>query len=138
MFAHEHAGLIVRNLARNIKGMDGWGRVAAAVVDRRAELGWTQKDLAAEAGVSERTVQGLEAGRVPQARNRSKIERALGWENGEMRRIEEDPAHGKPRSATPERLLAVIYDELPPDRARRVAAVVEAELAGRPAPTGRR
>jgi hypothetical protein len=35
--------------------------------------------------------------------------------------------------------VAAIYDELPPDRARRVAELVEAELSGRPAAaTGRR
>jgi hypothetical protein len=40
---------------------------------------------------------------------------------------------------TPEGLLAAIYEELPPDRARRVAELVEAELSGsQGAPTGRR
>jgi hypothetical protein len=37
-------------------------------------------------------------------------------------------------SATPDGLRAAIYDELPPDRAARVAAIVEAELSG--VPTG--
>jgi transcriptional regulator with XRE-family HTH domain len=76
--------------------MDGWGHVIAAVVDRRAELGWTQKDLAAEAGVSERTIQNLEAGTRPQAKTRHRIERALGWGNGEMRRIEADAQPQRP------------------------------------------
>ena len=82
--------------------MDGWGRVVAAVVDRRAELGWTQKGLAAQAKVSERTVQNLEAGARPQARNRHKIEQALGWPSGEMRRIEEGRDRSPPRSVIDE------------------------------------
>lgn len=70
--------------------MDNWGRVVAAVIDRRASMGWTQERLAKEAGVGLRTIQNLEAGKRPWPVNRSKIEVALGWENGEFRRIEED------------------------------------------------
>lgn len=70
--------------------MNGWGRVIAAVIDRRSELGWTQKQLAAEAGVSERTIQNLEGGKKPLPVIRGKIERALGWKPGEFRRIENE------------------------------------------------
>lgn len=75
--------------------MEAWDRVIAAVIDRRAELGLTQKQLAARAGVSERTVQNLEAGTRPQTLIRGKIEKALGWESGEFRRIEKDDGQEK-------------------------------------------
>lgn len=77
--------------------MDGWGRVIAAVIDRRAELGWTQERLATEAGIGVRTVRNLESGRTRriQAVVRVKIERALGWESGEFRRIES--SNGDPK-----------------------------------------
>lgn len=67
--------------------MNDWDRVIAAVVIRRSELGLTQRELAAKAGVAERTVQNLEAGTRPQPLIRGKIERALGWPTGEMGRI---------------------------------------------------
>lgn len=72
--------------------MNDWDRVIAAVVIRRSELGLTQRDLAAKAGVAERTVQNLEAGTRPQPLIRGKIERALGWPTGEMERIAKAPA----------------------------------------------
>lgn len=75
----------------------------------------TQKDLAAAAGVAERTIQSLEAGSRPQARNRSKIERALGWPNGEMRRIEFDDGSRPP--PVPKELLA--FPDLVEDIRRR-------------------
>ena len=115
-------------------------RAARAVEARLGVLGMTQLELAEAAGVDAKTVNGvIRRGVWPYARTRARIEAALGWPPGEMARIaaEDDAA---PRRATPEGLLAAIYDELPPERAARVAALVEAELSGRPAPapTGRR
>jgi hypothetical protein len=100
----------------------------------------TQNQLAVAATVDAKTVGDLiRARRWPIAKSRGRIEAALGWPPGEIARIAsgEDTA---PRRATPEGLVAAIYEALPPDRARRVAELVEAELSGRPAPapTGRR
>jgi len=93
--------------------MDQWARVVAAVIDRRAELGWTQKRLAEEAGVGERTVQNLEGGKRPWPVNRVKIERALGWEPGEFRRIEEKDGYEPPilRPSTVRELVDDIGEE---------------------------
>jgi DNA-binding XRE family transcriptional regulator len=109
--------------------VNGWDRVTAAVIDRRSELGWTQKRLAAEAGVAERTVQNLEAGRVPQPLIRAKIEMALGWPPGEFRRIaerEEEP------DIVPAGLRERVREILPPERAAVVEAAIEAALRGEP------
>lgn len=99
----------------------------------------TQNQLAAAAQVDAKTVGDLiRARRWPIAKSRGRIEAALGWPPGEIARIaaQDDAA---PRRATPEGLVAAIYDELPPERARRVAELVEAELSGRkPAATGPR
>lgn len=53
----------------------------------RARAGWTQNDLAEEAGVSPGTIKGLERNhdpRTPHATNRLKIEEALAewWQDG--------------------------------------------------------
>jgi len=117
--------------------MDGWSRVIAAVVDRRAELGWTQKELATAAKVSERTIQNLEAGSRPQARNRSRIEAALGWDNGAMRRIEEEKVAD--RSPPPPPRLSdatrqAMHEELGPELAARLIAEADHASSGRTSP----
>jgi transcriptional regulator with XRE-family HTH domain len=112
--------------------VNGWDRVTVAVIDRRSELGWTQKRLAAESGVAERTIQNLEAGKVPQPLVRAKIETALGWAPGEFRRIaerEEEPDIMPP--GLREHVREIFPDR---DRAARVEAAIEAALRGeRPA-----
>lgn len=138
MFTHEREGLLSRKVAYTMVCMDGWGRVITAVVDRRAELGWTQKELAGAAGVSERTVQNLEGGVRPQARNRHKIERALGWPNGEMRRIEaaeEPPPPPPPRLS--EETKALMREELGPELAAQLIAHAEHLASGRLPPAAR-
>lgn len=111
--------------------MNGWDRVIAAVIDRRSELGWTQRRLAEEAGVAERTIQNLEAGKRPQPLIRTKIEKALGWKSGEFRRIaEKEPEQPKiPRS-----LLKEIEntDGLTPEGRRAVIDAIERTLRGDP------
>lgn len=66
-----------------------WERLGAHVTLAREELGLTQTELAAVAGVSIRTVQTFERGayrvRLP-IRARS-IEEALGWHPGSVERI---------------------------------------------------
>jgi transcriptional regulator with XRE-family HTH domain len=105
--------------------VNGWDRVTAAVIDRRSELGWTQRRLADEAGVAERTIQNLEAGKVPQPLKRAQIEKALGWEPGEFRRI----AGREPEAdVVPPGLRQAVRDILPPDRAKVVEAAIEAAL----------
>ena len=112
--------------------MDGWDRVIAAVIDRRSQLGWTQKRLAAEAGVAERTVQNLEGGKRTQPLNRSKIERALGWQVGEMRRIAESGE--APPDPIGRELRQEIIDLLGPRRAAPFLADLEAHVRGEPPP----
>lgn len=113
--------------------MNGWDRVTAAVIDRRSGLGWTQKRLAVEAGVGERTIQNLEAGKVPQPLIRAKIEKALGWEPGEFRRIAESD---KEPDIVPPGLRERIYEILPEDRAKVVEDAVRAALRGEPPARG--
>ena len=98
-----------------------------AVIDRRSELGWTQKRLAAESGVAERTIQNLEAGKVPQPLVRAKIETALGWAPGEFRRIAE--RREEPDIVPPglREHVREIFGE-GSERAERVEAAIEAEL----------
>jgi len=101
----------------------------------------TQAQLADAAKVDAKTLGDLIRGRRwPIAKSRARIEEALGWPPGEIARIASASPEEAPRRVTPEGLLQAIYDELPAERAERVAAVVEAELSGRtaPAPTGRR
>lgn len=116
--------------------MDGWGRVSGAVIARRAQLGLTQKELAAKAGVAERTVQNLEGGTQPQPLIRGKIEKALGWPAGEMMRMaaEPDPA---PKPAIPPDVLAVIKENYDADQQREIIAMLEELSAPRAgAPSG--
>lgn len=91
--------------------MNGWARVPSAVIVKRSELGLTQRELAVKAGVAERTIQNLEAGKRPQPLIRGKIERALGWPSGEMDRI---------ASAPEPQQVDVLADELGQDTADRV------------------
>ena len=110
--------------------MTGWDRVVDAVIDRRAELGWTQERLAAEADVAVRTIRSLERGEArPQPTTRGKIERALGWRPGEFRRIErEEPPQ------VPPRLRQDIIDFLGERRAAAVLANMDREMRGEPPP----
>lgn len=112
--------------------MNGWDRVIAAVIDRRSEFGWTQKRLASEAGVAPRTIQNLEAGKRPQPLIRSKIEKALSWPQGEMRRIEKDNGNREP--AVPDAVLDAIHDHVAPADRQRVIEAIERELRGKPQP----
>jgi transcriptional regulator with XRE-family HTH domain len=121
--------LRLRDVALSMVAMEDWGRVSGAVIDRRAELGLTQKGLALKAGVSERTVQNLEGGRRPQPLIRGKLEKALGWEPGEFRRIAEQPQDG-PASLIPRSLRREITenDDLTPAEKEAVLAAIEAAL----------
>jgi hypothetical protein len=83
--------------------------------------------------VSERTVQNLEAGKVPQPLIRARIEKALGWKPGEFRRIAE---RDEEPDIVPAGLRERIREILPPDRAKVVEAAVEAALRGEPPARG--
>jgi transcriptional regulator with XRE-family HTH domain len=117
--------------------VNDWGRVISAVIARRSDLGLTQRELAAKAAVAERTVQNLEAGKRPQPLIRGKIERALGWEAGEMERIaaRKPEAPPQPPAISPS-LLASIRKEFPDDPAaqQRVIDAVERTMRGEPPP----
>jgi transcriptional regulator with XRE-family HTH domain len=60
--------------------------LARAVIDRRAELGWTQRDLIARSHVSKNVIQALEGAEERSYRpvNKRAIEDALGWEYGSI------------------------------------------------------
>jgi DNA-binding XRE family transcriptional regulator len=107
--------------------MDDWSRVSGAVIDRRSELGLTQTDLARAAGVGMRTIQNLEAGKRLQPIIRTKIERALGWEPGEFRRIAEQD---QPVSLTPRSLRREIMKngDLTSEEKEAVIEAIEAAL----------
>lgn len=62
--------------------------VGGLVANRRGELGLTQQELADAAEVAVGTVVALESGRRwPQAANRSALEKALRWSNGDLMRV---------------------------------------------------
>ena len=61
--------------------------LAATVTARRAELGLTQAALAEAAGIAERTVQNIEAGRVPSPISLAAIARALDLDAAKLWRI---------------------------------------------------
>ncbi|RXS78866.1 XRE family transcriptional regulator [Streptomyces sp. TM32] len=76
-----------------------WKRLAEAIKDARQALRLTQVDLASAAGVSESTIQNLEAGesrsRIPTSLPR--VERALNWREGSAQAVleggEPTPSH---------------------------------------------
>jgi transcriptional regulator with XRE-family HTH domain len=82
----------------------------------------TQQELADAADVDTKTIGNLERrGKWPIARNRAKIEKALGWPPGELERIAaEAPEEEEPELPTPEEL----------DDLRRHALEVLGENAG--------
>ena len=79
--------------------MDAHGRLRAgqATAARRGRMDLTQEELASKAGVSARTIGDLESGkRWPIARNRTRIELALEWPDGEIARKAQEPAPETP------------------------------------------
>ncbi|TDD60910.1 transcriptional regulator [Actinomadura rubrisoli] len=91
-------------------------RVARLIAARRGELGLTQEEVAERAEVDRKTIYNLEAAeRWPQAKTRSRIERALRWYPGDLQRAAEgqDP---------------VDYDASPPER-NLLANLVQARMA---------
>jgi transcriptional regulator with XRE-family HTH domain len=108
---------------------DGRAAVGRAVRVRRAELAWTQEELAREAGVNVDTVSDLEAGNTwPRTRTLRAIEQALTLERGELDRV----AHNPEPSVIPPDLLAEIRKTLPPHEQPGVIAAIERELRGEP------
>lgn len=64
---------------------DDLGRLAAAIRNRRTELGLSARAVADHAGVSRGTWVGVEIARtIPQRRHHAGIERALGWTPGSI------------------------------------------------------
>lgn len=63
-----------------------WARLATAIREARASLGWTQQQLAEQAQVSLATVQHLEAGKTRSRRPMSadRVATALGWASGSV------------------------------------------------------
>lgn len=77
--------------------MDGRQQAARAVIARRGELGMTQQELADAAEIDIKTIGNLESrGRWPIAKNRARIEKALGWPQGELARLASQDGEEKP------------------------------------------
>lgn len=67
---------------------DDWPSLADHIVARRLELGMpNRRDLAAAAGISERTLSELENGRSVRRTTLAAVESALQWAPGTARRI---------------------------------------------------
>ena len=64
----------------------GWALIGGAIVARRAELGWSQADLARAAAVSTATIRKIERGHEQDYRQdiRARIETAMGWPHGKI------------------------------------------------------
>lgn len=81
---------------RRAPGAEGRKALARLVVARRGELGMTQEEVAAKAGISGRSLQNLEAARTwPQAAKLAAIARALGVDADYLRYL----ADGEPEKA---------------------------------------
>lgn len=98
-------------------------RVADLVRARRGKLDLSQEELAAKAGVSLRTVTNIESGRTwPIATNRSKLEGALGWADGDLVRIGRggEPSVAAAEAEEPTREQVDVLSDLPSDPAERM------------------
>lgn len=69
---------------------EAWARLGVKIRERREAMGLSRRQLSQEAGVSEKSIQTAEEGRIPRARwpqSLRLIENALRWESGSMERI---------------------------------------------------
>lgn len=69
---------------------DNWDAVSDAIRERITELGITQKELAAQSGISESTIRQLQNNYGPRRRNRRTLEdlsRSLRWPGDHLSRI---------------------------------------------------
>ncbi|WP_307336069.1 helix-turn-helix domain-containing protein [Caldalkalibacillus uzonensis] len=55
-------------------------KIASAVIDRRAELGWSRAELARHAGLKESEIAKIESGSIPNEETLQKILNTLGIE----------------------------------------------------------
>ncbi len=113
--------------------MRGWGRVGAAVVERRRVRGFrTQADFATALGVSRRTVAALERGEHPMSDDTvAAVERVLRWEPGSIDRI---LAGGAPSddNAGELRHIAAVWPNLDERERAIVLAVIDVLRTLRP------
>jgi transcriptional regulator with XRE-family HTH domain len=71
-----------------------WRRLRRHVSGELARRGWTQQDLAREAGVAIRTISRLLTGRMRRVpRSAAGVDRALGWPDGRTERLLTDPGY---------------------------------------------
>ena len=93
---------VVPGMMGQVTKNDEMLRVGRTVASRRGELGMTQQDLAAEAGVDLKTVYNLEAGaRWPIAKNRFAIAVALKWAPDALAAIRDGGSPAPPQSFAP-------------------------------------
>lgn len=103
-------------------------RAARYVAARRAALGLTQDELAERAEIDPKTVWNLERGeRWPRTGTRSKLEAALGWDEGDIHLVAEGgfPSSGPLPNDDPDGLIQAAGAGRPLDEfGRRVQEVV--------------
>ena len=93
----------------------GWALIGGAIVARRAELGWSQADLARAAAVSTATIRKIERGHEQDYRQdiRARIETAMGWPHGKINGLLGHVVVSQPATPTPlEARVAILEHEL--------------------------
>ena len=108
---------------------DDWRRLGRFVAAERARLGLSPAQLAAQIGLSKRTIENVEAGGRDTYRHTtlSRIEDALGWEPGSVERILAGGDPARTRDPVLEQ-LAVLWPSLTPRQRRAVLELVSAFL----------
>ena len=99
--------------------------IGIRIARRRQALGMRQEDLARKLGVSKSSVANWESGKHFPKRKQGAVEQVLGISLDDTPEPESEPAWLTD-------LRRRIYDELPPDRAAKVEAAVEAAMEGEP------
>lgn len=107
---------------------DGRGQLASAIVSAREQLGVTQEEFAAHAGLSLKTVQRVELGRVtPTAKTFNGLDRGAKWSPGRARRLYDGIADVSVEDGSP-----VSGGSASPSAARqRILALTDVQLAER-------
>jgi transcriptional regulator with XRE-family HTH domain len=113
-------------ILRNMAQTEGQRAAVRAAINRRAELGLTQEQLAARSGVTSRTIGSFERGVTwPRAKTMGQLERlGLNWPVGYLRELADDVDRAEEQEYRyPSRARAAKIRELEAQKAR-----IDAEL----------